>query len=234
VENTVLEKALKQLYVTLNVNIKIRNTKKGLNMNRTYCDKLHLYESLCINYGDNLENIDFKNLHIFLDGSPVEARIDCVKDLVPFFGCIPSVTISQKTNNGEKRELFIHTSSKPYYFKQEEDTMNMYLDEVKKHWRRIKRTVEPAYREMALKAHFEESAFYPRKEFMNELCDRVIAKGDKATTEDLTYPMFDRYKQNLYETMIEYGWSEYKAYEWCYGWKYAYKHFGMIGKDDGE
>jgi hypothetical protein len=76
--------------------------------------------------------------------------------------------------------------------------------------------------------------FYPRKDFMNELCDRVIAKGDKATTEDLTYPMFDRYKQNLYETMIEYGWSEYKAYEWCYGWKYAYKHFGMIGKDDGE
>ena len=110
-------------------------------MNRTYCDKFHLYESLCINYEDNLEDIDFKNLHIFLDGSPVEARIDCVKDLVPFFGCIPSVTISQKNNNGE-RGLFIHTSSKPYYFKQEEDVINMYLNEVKKNWRRINKQTD--------------------------------------------------------------------------------------------
>ena len=111
--------------------------------------------------------------------------------------------------------------------------MNMYLNEVKKHWRRIKRKVEPAYREMALKAHFEENNFYSHKDFMNELCDRVIAKGDKATTEDLTYPMFDRYKQNLYDTMIEYGWSEYKAYEWCYGWRYAYKHFYDMIKKKG-
>jgi hypothetical protein len=41
---------------------------------------------------------DFSKVHIFINDNPIELRIDSQKDLIPYYACIPSVSVY---SNGE-------------------------------------------------------------------------------------------------------------------------------------
>lgn len=59
--------------------------------------------------------VDYSKVHIFIDDNPIELRIDSQNDLIPYYACIPSVSVY---SDGE---YFIRISGEPCFLEEESD-----------------------------------------------------------------------------------------------------------------
>ena len=158
---------------------------------------------------------DFSKVHIFADNNPVELRIDSYKDLIPYFPCVP---YAEGHCDGEYN---IHTSSKPYYRREEEQLLKIYIRDMITCYNKLKREKKLTL-ENLLDMYKERFCWYELTDSDKLLAGRVIeAKGHKERVkyDDIFSPMGDHYRKELYEHMVEHGWDEYRAKEWCYGWE---------------
>lgn len=162
------------------------------------------------------EVTDFSKVHIYINHNPVELRIDSYKDLIPYFPCVPSV---ETHSNGEYR---IWLSGKPWYRIEEEYVLRVYLRDLTTCYNKLKREKRLSL-ETLIEMYSEKFSWMisNKKELIAELANRLIeAKGkkDKVDISDLYLPSGDWFRKRLYEEMINNGWKESVAYNWCYGW----------------
>ena len=176
-----------------------------------YSGKCDLYDSL-IAIG---EVNDFSKVHIYINHNPVELRIDSYKDLIPYFPCVPSV---ETHSNGEYR---LWLSGKPWYRIEEEQMLNIYLRDLTTCYNRLKRDKNLSLETLIERYNAKYSWSHSKDELIAELASRLIeAKGKKNNVDisDLYLPSGDWFRKRLYEEMVDNGWKESVAYNWCYGW----------------
>lgn len=153
---------------------------------------------------------DFSKLMIYAYGNDiVPLRIDCKKDLVPYY---PYLVVAM-TGSSDGATI-IHLSEKSHVDTEEAEYLTWILDSVKRYWTRCKRKKQPFDREEAL----QKAAWFNVQDYHEELVDRVESLGKKATIEGIHVPMYDKLRQQLYDEMIKAGWDESSSYKWCFGW----------------
>lgn len=177
--------------------------------------KADVYDSL-IMIG---KTTDFSKVHIYADGNPIELRIDSYKDLIPYFPCIPSI---ETYSDGEYR---IYTSSTPYYRKEELSLLKIYVRDLITCYNKLKREKKYTIDNLVI--------MYKNKYKWSSISDKLIcqlankvdeAKGHKEriNLNDVFTPQGDYFREKLYKEMVENGWDEFKAKEWCCGYERAW------------
>ncbi len=158
---------------------------------------------------------DFSKIHIFADENPVELKIESYKDLIPYFPCVP---YAEGHCDGE---YHIRTSSKPWYRREEEQMLRIYIKNMITCYNKLKREKRLTL-ENLLEMYQDRFCWHTLNDQDKLIAERVIeAKGHKERVkyDDIFSPMGDYYRKKLYEHMVEHGWNEYTAKEWCYGWE---------------
>lgn len=157
------------------------------------------------------EVTDFTKVKIYANiNDLIPLRIDCKKDLIPYYPYLEVMGTGDKDGN-----VCIWLSQRSFVDIEEEESLTWKLNTVLRYWRKCKRKHEPFDKEEALKliSYFEDDAGYRK-----EIVDRVAEHGKKATIDGLHTPMHDQYREELYKTMVEAGYTDDEAYRWCFGW----------------
>lgn len=172
-----------------------------------YSGKCDVYDVLV-----NINEVkDFSKIKIYARGNGlVPLRIDCQKDLIPYYPYLTSLQHGDKDGN-----ICIWLRDKSYVDEEEEEVLTWKLKEVLRYWKKCKRKHEPFDKKKAL----ELINFYNTDiDYLEEIVNRVEAFGKKATIDGLHIPTQDHYRKELYETMVEAGYTDDEAYRWCFGW----------------
>lgn len=154
------------------------------------------------------DNWDFTKNKIYIKNNIIPLRIDCEKDLMPYFPYL------QSYGSGDKDGLIIHLTDKSFVDIEEEERLNWCLGRAIRYFKKCKRKKIPFTKEECLK-----NCFWKPSEYEIEIVDRVYRLGEKATIRGLHTKFHDYYREQLYQDMIKAGWEETKAYSWCYGWE---------------
>lgn len=129
------------------------------------------------------------------------------KDLVPYYPYIVA------TSCGDKDGAVIHLSSMDYITIHETEMLDIYLERLKKIYRRCKRKHEEFNIEEVYKREF--CGFGERPE-LRPLVERVAELGNKATYDGIYLNMSEYYRQEWREELLKY---EYDA-KWIEDWIY--------------
>ena len=151
---------------------------------------------------------------IYAHGNILPLKIEKPSDIVPYYPYLTASMSSSKEDGG-----VIYLSSQSYVDEEETRHLQLYLDLVKKYWRKCKRNKMPFDEDEALK----KICWMTPKDYEKEIVRRVKEQGEKATIDGIHYPMSDYYRNELYKEMIANGWDDFKAYQWCFGWERAYE-----------
>ncbi len=172
-----------------------------------YSGKCDVYDALV----DIHENKDFNKVKIYARGNGlIPLRIDCQKDLIPYYPYLASLQHGDKDGN-----ICIWLREKSYVDEEEEEILTWKLKEVLRYWKKCKRKHEPFDKKKAL----ELINFYNTDvDYLEEIVNRVEAFGKKAMIDGIHIPSYDHYREELYKTMVEAGYTDDEAYRWCFGW----------------
>ena len=151
------------------------------------------------------------NADVYLYDSLIPLRIETEKDLVPFY---PFLTSCQIWKDG-KAKVWLTKSS--YIDIEEAEHLGWYKRDLVRAWRRCKRKKETFVPEEAVERVSYFASDKEKEEVLLELARRVQEKGDKASTEGLHLPMWERYRKDLYDEMIRVGYTPFQATSWI--WK---------------
>ena len=132
------------------------------------------------------------------------------RDVIPYYPYLVGAMGSSKEDGGN-----IYLSTRSFVDTEEEKTINWYLQDILKYWRRCKRKKIPFEKE---EAHNHIILGFDQ-ELENELIDRVALYGDKTSIDGIHLKLHDSYRKELYDDMIAAGFEEDKTYRWCYGWR---------------
>lgn len=126
-----------------------------------------------------------------------EIKYDSIKDLIPYYPYIVCLDCFDKESNNS----IIALSSESFVDIEERKRLNIYLNEVLRHYNRAKRKKESFNKEFVLSKvcwnHYEEDIY-------KEIIDRVDKYGKKATIDGLETFMAKYYRGELKEEMNKY------------------------------
>lgn len=155
---------------------------------------------------DNILN----KYRVYIGDNILPLRMESEKDLIPYYPYLESIMISNKNDGGVIR---LQTDS--FINIEEREWITWRLEKLKKYYRKCKRKHNPYSLEEAQKL----ICWYEPQLYEKELIKRVQKFGEKATIDDLHDNLHEHMRKELYELMLEYGWSESEAYPWVYGWR---------------
>lgn len=145
---------------------------------------------------------------IYVPNQILPLEVNDQEDLIPYYPFLVSSMSSDKALGGT-----IHLASESYIDTEEREYLTWTLNDLIRIWKRCKRKKIPFNKEEALA---QTTLFTPR-EHEEEIADRVAKFGDKATIDGIHIKSHDRYRQDLYEEMVNNGWDESRSYIWCFG-----------------
>lgn len=153
------------------------------------------------------------NSKTFIGNNIIPLRMDSYKDLVPYFPYLVA------TSCGDKESAVIRLTNESFVDSEERETLQWYLDDIKKEWRRCKRKkIEFNVDEVSDKIGYD-------KEFIKILADEVARNGNKAEIPyNAHMPLRDYYRIELYKEMVKVGYSKFQSAEWCFGWERVWKN----------
>lgn len=178
-----------------------------------YSGKCDVYDhfSMRAETDEDIEKeIQRTDFYIYLKDRKHKLDIHTVKDLIPYY---PFLTSAYAYNKEGKSNMFL--SSESFVDQEEKQFLNMYMDDVKKYYRKCKRLKQPFNKEEAIKKiHWNDN--WEVEEYKLAIVDRVAKEGQKANIDGLFIPYKDWERTRLYDTMVEYGYDENYAYNWCF------------------
>ena len=155
---------------------------------------------------------DFSKVKIFAyNNDLIPLRIDCQKDLMPYYPYI----VAMMAGDGEGN-LIVHLSSESFVDEEEKEILSWYLRDIKKYWRKCKRQKIEFNEDDAIKLIRFGNEELP--DYKREIVKRVKDLGDNATSNNIHLPLHDSMRSELYNDMIDAGWNKWTAYRWVYGW----------------
>lgn len=168
--------------------------------------------------------IDYTKLHIYSYDNPlVELRIDCEKDLVPYYPYL------QSYSSGYDGELHIHLSEQSFVDQEEQERLSWYLNDMLKYYKKCKRLKE----EFTLSGFFaSKGSSYWDKDIIVEIFNRVAKDGVKADITGLHDKAHDYYRNNLYEEMLRVGYTAFHATMWCWGLEEAFTRMRNVAESE--
>lgn len=176
-----------------------------------FSGKCDIYDVL-IMMSDSIEDIEDRiaktEFYIYTtDYKKHKLDIRNYHDLIPYFPYIEVAGMHSKD------ESVVVLSSRSFVDIEEEEILTNNLDSLKRYYKKCKRNKMKFIPEEAL-SHI--TVFYKNKDYKYELAKRVKELGLKATTERIHTDMHERYRKLLYKCMVENGYSEFHAYNWCF------------------
>lgn len=129
------------------------------------------------------------------------------RDLVPWYPYIIAMSF------GDKDGAVIHLSSVDYIARHETEMLTIYLERLKKIYRRCKRKHEEFNIEEVYRREF--CYFYEQPELL-PLVEKVAEQGNKATIDGVYMKMAEFYRNEWRRILIEYGYDAEWIEEWIY------------------
>lgn len=163
--------------------------------------------------------VDFiNNCKIYAYGNDViPLNFEKPEDLIAYYTYPIGISTVLKREDGSRVGV-IHLGSQSFIDTFEKESLGRMLRNVQIIYRRCKRkkvTFDEEAARKAVRSHPDD----PLEDYEFEIIDRVKKYGDKATTDDLHIPYYDKMRDKWYQLMIKNEWDEEIAYKWVYGWK---------------
>ena len=180
-----------------------------------FSGKCDVYDHFCMK--DTTEDIEkeIKNTNFYIrtqDGKRHHLMINCIRDLVPYYPYL--IVIGAFSNSHSIIEL----SNKSFVDSEEDEIMSWRLDDLKRIYRKCKREKKEFNFDYVKKVQGDFLTSNPNYKLMIKI---VSDNKDKTCIDDLyknnihNY-MSEYYRNELYETMISYGYSKIESYNWCF------------------
>ena len=184
-----------------------------------YCGKCDLWDSLVMIRKANDENTNWSNIKIYqtTEDSYFDEHgwnnvklldIKCLKDLLPY---APFITSIMGYSEGKYTVYIPHKS---YIDVMEEERLVWVAKDAKKVYHRCKRQK----REYNVEDVANEITYFgwEVEDYVLEVVKRVKAHPYSFKLDGIRVPICEIYREYLYNDMIDMGYTEYEAYEWCW------------------
>lgn len=169
----------------------------GDDMSR-FSGKCDFYDHIEIN---GIEKVLASNIYIGENIIPL--KINSEKDCIPYYAHI--VYLSTPTT--------ARLTTRSWIDEEEDKVLTRKIERVKKYYRKCKRNKVPFNKEEAL--HLITS-FLSKYDYEEEIVNRVIEYGEKATINNIHTYMHEHYRKELFYEMINNGYSPPQSYYWLW------------------
>ena len=139
------------------------------------------------------------------DGRDHLVKSDTLKDISKYFPYLESMVIT----DGDT--MACHLSSDSFIDQEERESRNLYANRILRYWKKCKRKKIPFIEEDCKK-----ELWFPDNKELEEMIHRVALNGKNAEFEDIHFPSWEWNRRRWFEAMVELGWSEQEAYNWCF------------------
>lgn len=133
--------------------------------------------------------------------------IKCLKDLIPYGAFLIGMGYGDKNGNH-----IVRIGSRSFVDREEEERFTWHLDQVKKIYRRCKRKKIEFTEEYVQK----ELSWISNKEAISEFYKRVKEHPCTKDVSGVHSNIHQHYRNELVETMKEFGYTQEQADEWVY------------------
>lgn len=141
------------------------------------------------------------------DGREHKINIKTLKDASKYYPYLTSIACWDG-NHG-----YILLSTDSFIDSEEKDFLQTDIDRIFRVWNRAKRMKKPFDEEECLK---EISWSGTHDDVLRIMISRVARDGKKADFSDIHLPRWERLRRSWFEEMVRLGWSEIKAFHWCF------------------
>lgn len=168
-----------------------------------FSGKCDLWDDL-INIAGVTDEYDWSNMNIFLGKDKLD--IKSVKDLVPYAAYISSSIVYNKDIG-----YSIHLSQESFVDMKERESLMWRLKRAKKYYRKCKcEGIEfIVFEAVKYVSIIPDNCDY-------EICRRVAEHPYTNNIRGIHTNIHNFYRKELYNAMLEYGYSEIEAFEWCF------------------
>lgn len=185
-----------------------------------FSGKCDVYDHFCmIGCDENTTEEDIekeiKNTNFYIrtrDGKRHRLMINCIRDLVPYYPYL--IVVGAFSNSHSTIEL----SNRSFVDSEEDEIMSWRLNDLKRIYRRCKREKKEFNFDYVKKVQGDFLTSDPNYKLMIKI---VSDNKDNTCINDLYKNnihnhMSEYYRNELYETMIAYGYSKIESYNWCF------------------
>ena len=172
------------------------------------CDFYDCFVAIRCDGAEGKINEQIKTLKLYVygeDGRPHRVKSDTLKDISKYFPYLTSTRISNK-------ESFVcYLSSDSFIDQEEQKSIQWKANYILKYWRKCKRNKIPFTVQGC-----KDSLWFRDDENLTEMIRRVEKDGNKADFSDIHFSLWEWNRRSWFEVMVELGWSEIEAYQWCF------------------
>lgn len=168
-----------------------------------FSGKCDLWDDL-INISKVNDESDWSKINIYLGEDKL--NIKSVKDLLPYAAYLSSVMYHNKETG-----YYIRLSKESFVDMEERESLMRRLRMAKAYYRKCKRAGKDF---IVLEAVKYVSMFPDNADF--EICNRVFMHPYTNNIKGIHTNIHNFFRKELYNAMLEYGYSEKEAYAWCF------------------
>ena len=173
-----------------------------------YSGKCDFYdEFVAIRCDEDEEKVKekLKSLKLYVygkDGREHRVKSETIKDIAKYFPYLNHPI-------GGKQIMIL--SSDSFIDQEERETIEWKASYILKYWRKCKRKKIPFTVQGC-----KDALWFSDDENFTEMIRRVEKNGDKADFSDIHFSLWEWNRRRWFEAMVELGWSEQEAYNWCF------------------
>lgn len=195
-----------------------------------YCGKCDLWDSLVMirDYNDESawDKITIYQLTDDSEFTPTgwtnmsHLKVKSLKDLIPYAPYVPAMSFG----NGDSVVYVI--GQKSFITIEEEERFGWAIKYAQRICKSFKRKHEElTLEELTSKVGYFYSCRDDIPDWVVKICERVLEHpySKCIKIDDLSNPFHNYYRQNLYNDMIKYGYTEHEAHEWVYNGNKAWE-----------
>ena len=177
-----------------------------------FCGKCDFYDGfVAIRCDCDEEKVaeELKKLKLYVhgkDGRNHRVKSDTIKDIAKYYPYLEAVMYGSKDEGS-----VVILSSDSFIDIEEAEHRQYKINDVLKYWRKCKREKKPFAEEECL-----EKLWWTKDDSLKEIVHRIAEKGDKAEFDDIHMPMWEHNRRRWFEEMVNVGYSENEAYNWCF------------------
>ena len=162
---------------------------------------------------DVQKEIDRTNFYVWVKGRRMKLDIHTVKDLVPYYPFLISMSCWNNTDGGHGTVVF---SSESFVDQEEREWISWHLRDALAEYKRCKRKkilFDP-------KAYLEKNVWWTPANYDEEIVNRVAKDGLKANIDGLYSNTKDKWERiPLAQEMKRYGYDDLFIETWVFGWR---------------
>lgn len=172
------------------------------------CDFYDVFVAIRCDGDEEKVKEKLKSLKLYVygkDGREHRVKSETIKDIAKYFPYLNSIGGS----DGEKQTIIL--SSDSFIDQEERETIEWKASYILKYWRKCKRKKIPFTVQEC-----KDALWFSDDKNLTEMIRRVEKNGDKADFSDIHFSLWEWNRRRWFEAMVELGWSEQEAYNWCF------------------